>query len=326
MNKKKVPFSLCIYGPTASGKTDFALELAQAIPAEIINGDMGQFYTPMSIGTAKPDWKNEPVKHHLFDLINEPKRFTVCEYRRLVIDVVHDIWSRGKLPIIVGGSGFYLKSIFFPPCDGLRADFIYKKDASSNESLWEQLNIVDSKRARQIDKADEYRLKRALAIWQQTGKKPSEFAPKYEPPFDFLLINLDRDRKELYERIDRRTAIMLQEGWIEEAQFLLGTQWEPFLYEKKVIGYDILFNYLKSAKTKDDLLYAQKEIQKVTRHYAKRQQTFFKSLKRQLQQALINCCGVDCKQKVESVDLTLLDRHLYIKQLSKRLWPHLKKV
>ena len=107
---------LIIFGPTAVGKTDFALKVAERVPAEIVNMDVGQLYTPLSIGTAKPNWRSETVPHHLFDYVDKPRNITVVEYRKILLEVLEDIWQRGKLPIIVGGSGFYLKSIFFPPC------------------------------------------------------------------------------------------------------------------------------------------------------------------------------------------------------------------
>ncbi len=108
-------YTLIITGPTASGKTDLSLAIAREIDAEIINGDVGQFYTPLSVGTAKPDWRNQEVPHHLFDIISEPQDFSVSAYRQLVIDTAEKVWQRGRLPIIVGGSLFYIKSLFFPP-------------------------------------------------------------------------------------------------------------------------------------------------------------------------------------------------------------------
>src|SRR5579863_9779399 len=109
------PFMLIVYGPTGVGKTDVALAIAQHIPAEIINMDMGQFYTPLSIGTAKPDWKNSPIPHHLFDIIDTPINYTVAEYRTMLYKTVQEVIGRGNLPILVGGSGFYLHSLLFPP-------------------------------------------------------------------------------------------------------------------------------------------------------------------------------------------------------------------
>ena len=106
---------LIIYGPTGVGKSDLACTIAEKVPAEIVNADMGQLYTPLSIGTAKPNWQQEPSRHHLFDVMNEPRNCTVIEYRQMLKMVLQDIWSRGKLPIVVGGSGFYVQSIFYPP-------------------------------------------------------------------------------------------------------------------------------------------------------------------------------------------------------------------
>lgn len=116
MNKEKLPHAIIIYGATGTGKTDFALEIARRTPAEIINMDIGSFYAPLTIGTAKPNWRNEAVVHHLFDIIDEPCNYTVVAYRQACLELVRDIVSRNKLPIIVGGSGFYLKSLFFRLC------------------------------------------------------------------------------------------------------------------------------------------------------------------------------------------------------------------
>ena len=107
---------LIISGPTASGKTNLSEKIAQEFDGEIINADVGQFYVPLSIGTAKPDWKNSPLKQHLFDIIDEPVNFNVSRYRELVFDKVNEIWAQNAIPILVGGSGFYLKSLFQAPC------------------------------------------------------------------------------------------------------------------------------------------------------------------------------------------------------------------
>src|SRR5260221_12969282 len=114
MKTTNLPFMLVLYGPTGVGKTDLALALAEHIPVEIINMDVGQFYTPLSIGTAKPDWKHSTVAHHLFDIIDAPAHCTVTEYRSLVYKKIQEIRERGRLPILVGGSGFYLHVLLFP--------------------------------------------------------------------------------------------------------------------------------------------------------------------------------------------------------------------
>ena len=112
---KNKPFVFIVYGPTGVGKTSLVDDLAKEVSLEIINGDVGQFYKPFTIGTAKPDWKNYQTPHHLFDIIDQPKSITVAEYRKLICQKVDEVSSRGNLPVIVGGSGFYLKSLFYPP-------------------------------------------------------------------------------------------------------------------------------------------------------------------------------------------------------------------
>ena len=158
---------LIIYGPTGVGKTDMALAIAASVPAEIINMDMGQFYTPLSIGTAKPDWQNNSVPHHLFDIVDTPINYTVSEYRTLLYKTVEEVTQRGNLPILVGGSGFYLHSLLFPPQVAI-PDVDIAALYSAGTDLWSTLYAIDPKRALSIDKADEYRIKRALSIWHST--------------------------------------------------------------------------------------------------------------------------------------------------------------
>jgi len=321
-NKKlKKKFVLIIFGPTGVGKSSFAEQLATHVPSQIVNCDIGQFYKPLSIGTAKPlNWKTAPIKHNLFDIIDEPKYFSVYEYRKLLFDTVETIWQQDELPILVGGSGFYLKSLFFPP-------FSYDVDLSSIEerkkmvdkNSWELLNRIDPKRAAQIEKNDAYRVQRALEIWKDTGKKPSEYVPEFAFPSDFMLLFLTRDREELYNRIDRRLVQMLDEGWIQEVEALMGTEWEPFLEKKKVIGYDVIINYIRRGKTDAGRQQAIKEIQKKTKNYAKRQITFWRSFERHMKEALAMCTGMCQGSGVEGINLTLLDRDLYIKGLLGKL-------
>lgn len=318
MNTQKKPFVLILFGPTGVGKTDFSRDIARHRDAEIINGDIGQFYTPLTIGTAKPDWKHEAVPHHLFDIVDEPRNITVFEYRKLLIDCVEDIWKRNKLPIIVGGSGFYLKSIFFPPhASSTPQDY---SPCVADEDLWQAVHDIDPRRAEQISPQDYYRLRRALAIWHTTGQKPSACQPVYDPPFRFLMTYLARDRDDLYQRINERTQIMVQQqGWLDEVRALAGTAWEPFLYEKKLIGYDVLLDYLASDSPELGLDHAIEIIQQRTRQYAKRQETFWKSLERQFKSATeADSDGADsgCTQLI---NLTLSDRALYITQVLKRL-------
>ena len=242
-NRLNRPFVLILYGPTGVGKTDVALSIALSIPAEIINMDMGQFYTPLSIGTAKPDWKNSPIPHHLFDVIDTPINYTVAEYRALLYKTVHEVIERGNLPILVGGSGFYLHSLLFPPHDSF-PDIDITPFYSDGTDLWHELYAIDPERAMNIDKADTYRIRRALGIWHATGKLPSSYAPEYNPGVDFLLLFLERDRQELKQRIDDRVVEMFEAGWIAESKKLIGTPWQQFIENKNLIGYNEIFDYL----------------------------------------------------------------------------------
>jgi len=271
---------LIIFGPTGVGKTVCADLIAAQVPSEIINLDMGQLYTPLTIGTAKPDWQASPIPHHMFDVINEPRDYSVQQYRDAVMPIMQQIWQRNRLPIFVGGSGFYLRSLFFPPT-AERAPFDFEhEDAPS--VLWEQLHAIDQERANCIDRHDIYRIKRALAIWQATGKKPSEYVPHYEPIAPYTIICLERDRQELYARINTRVHEMIAEGWIAEVKELLGSAWESFILRKKIIGYDDIIHFLHGAKEEKYFTKMIGTIQKRTRHYAKRQMTYWRMLERDL--------------------------------------------
>ncbi len=277
--KHKRLFCIIIYGPTASGKTELACRIAKEIPAEIINMDMGQLYQPLSIGTAKPDWRNEPVEHHLFDVITQPKHFSVSRYRQKVKELIEVICKKNKIPILVGGSGFYFSSLLFPP-QVAKTQHTFDSN-KSNEELWLQLYEIDQKRAKQIHVNDRYRIERALAIWYETGKKPSLFKPPFDPVANFLIVWLDRDKKELHKRIEQRTNQMIQEGWIEEVEDL-DERWQQFLKKKQLIGYNDIIDFLntdKSLKDREKLLH---NIIAKTKAYAKRQKTFWSMLNKKI--------------------------------------------
>ena len=317
MSKKTTqqPFIMIIYGPTGVGKTDLALSIAEKVPSEIINMDVGQFYTPLSIGTAKPPWKTEAVPHHLFDIISEPRNYTVVEYRSLVSAQIKEIINRGKMPILVGGSGFYLRSLLFPPHEELVECGNTPVNYKDQENLWDALFSIDPQRAQQIDKNDTYRITRALHIWEKTGKLPTSFVPLYQPIADFLLIHVTRDTQELNERIYKRIVAMIEEGWIDEAKKLLETEWEDFIRHKKIIGYTQIFDFLKGIIPYDTMISL---ITHKTRQYAKRQRTFWRMLERDIKQQKNNTAS-DSIGCIESLNLTNTDIRLYINELLKRL-------
>jgi len=280
--KKSIIF---IYGPTGVGKSDYAVSLAKDLPIEIVNCDVGQFYTPLSIGTAKPDWKNEPVPHHLFDIIKEPVDYTVVEYKKALLSTCADIWKRGAIPVVVGGSGFYLKSLFFTPHEEEETPLLSILSSTSSEPsepvehLWQRLESINPERARAIHPHDRYRIERALTLTAH-NKKFACLQPRYQDlEVPYLLLCLTRNRENLYHRINERTGKMLQEGWIAEVKGL-NEDWRAFLNKKKLIGYDTIQTALQHEIQDWDKvaeLIAQK-----TRHYAKRQMTFWRMLKKAL--------------------------------------------
>jgi tRNA dimethylallyltransferase len=281
---------LIITGPTGVGKSDFAEYIAAHIPAEIINADVGQLYEPLTIGTAKPAWQKSPIPHHLFDVCRKPEHYTVVAYRAAVEKIIDDVWSRDKLPIIVGGSGFYIKSLFFPPSEKSLSvrDFDYTQ--CTHQDLWNKLNSIDPVRASAIAYTDRYRVERALSIWQSTGITPSDCAPVYMPIAPAQLMIVTRNRDELYERINKRTEIMLEgeyflsamRNWIQEVDDLLDTPWEQYILEKKIIGYDDIVRYLRTPERERSFESLTRVIQQKTRHYAKRQLCFFRMIVRSL--------------------------------------------
>jgi tRNA dimethylallyltransferase len=303
-------YFLILFGPTGVGKSEISLQLSQHLPAEIVNIDMGQFYTPLSIGTAKPNWRTMPVPHHLFDILNDPVNFTVIDYRKCFLETVGQIWQRNNLPIVVGGSCFYVHALFFPPRVGVEE--VLKRMCPVNDAdLWKQLYEVDPERALKIHSHDIYRIKRALEIWYITGKKPSALVPFYNPPAPFTLICLTRDRADLYNRIDKRTEEMIDTGWIDEVRALLGTPWEQFVRTKKLIGYSEILDYLEGKRNLPETI---ERIKQETRNYAKRQLIFWRMMEKQLRSE-----SFAPTTTIETVNLTSTDLDLYIKQLSKRL-------
>lgn len=308
-------FFIIVSGPTGVGKTDLVRDLANKLMfnVAIVNADMGQLYAPLSIGTAKPNIKNETISHYLFDILDMPINYTVADYRKKLINSMNELWSKNIVPIVVGGSGFYIKSIFFPQpvVNQMQAQ---KKQAYKNlnvQELWNRLNKVDPERAAMINHNDRYRLERALDIWEQTGQKPSNYKLTFDPPGYCAFIFLTRDRDDLYKRINKRVDVMLNSGWIEEVKSL-DTSWHSFLIEKKLIGYPEIISYLQEPQ--GGLLV--EEIAKKTRAYAKRQLTFWKSLSKMLHKADPDCRYI---KYIDEVNLTLLDIDLYIGQLSDKL-------
>lgn len=284
MNSKNIPTALIITGPTASGKTHLSEILIKNISAHVINADVGQFYKPLTIGTAKPDLTKISYPTHCFDIADKPVDITVVDYRSRVVNIVDNLSQKGICPIIVGGSLFYIKSLFFPPQEHAHNVKIKKIREGAPSDLWQQLCAIDPVRAQEINYNDVYRINRALDIWEQTGVVPSLHKPRFDLPFRAVIFFVCPPKKLLDEKIKVRTQQMMSEGgWIAEARSLRGTAWEPFLLKKGLIGYPEIFAWLADGEQKETLPALIQKIQISTMQYAKRQITFWNSFRKQVE-------------------------------------------
>lgn len=290
-------FFIIISGPTGVGKTDFVSRLSSTVPfpVEIINVDVGQFYAPLSIGTAKPDYKAEPIKHHFFDTITEPRDYTVAQFRERLLVLMQSLWSKGVTPVLVGGSGFYIYSLFFPPLEApdqeKESELLPVLKDMSCDQIWQMLADIDPERAASIHPHDRYRVERALNLAGK-GYKPSLQIPLFNPPGSCAFYFLTRDREQLYNRINKRVDEMLKQGWLEEVE-KLNHAWKAFLRTKKLIGYPLLIDYLEKMAQGGgaDLAATAECIKKQTRAYAKRQLTYWRMLRKKSKRAT-------CKERI----------------------------
>ena len=275
---------ICIAGPTASGKTALAVELAKELNGEVVSCDSMQVYKRMDIGTAKPtEEEMQGIPHHMIDVAEPEEDFSVSRYCEMAAPIVDDIVARGKTAIIAGGTGLYMDSLirgnaFAPfPSTGVRERLEAQADSEGMEFMLNWLRSVDPESAARLHLSDRKRIIRALEVYLETGQTITEhnrktqlIPPKYTP----LWLGLDfADRAELYRRIDRRVDMMLEMGLISEIQGLLASGIPPRCTAMQAIGYKEFVNALNGEET---IAQAAEEVKKASRHYAKRQLTWFR--------------------------------------------------
>lgn len=273
---------LVICGATASGKTSLAVECAKRLNGEVISCDALLVYRGLNIGTAKPTREEMGgIPHHLIDVADPTDGFTVHDFERLALDAVADISARGKVPVLCGGTGFYLNAVLFQSGfgnaaadEGVRAKYNAIAAEKGKEYLHGLLQEVDAESAAVLHPNDIKRVVRALEIYELTGKKKSDQQDGRVPRFPYEAFAFDYPREVLYERIDRRAAQMFEEGLVEEVRGLLA-----FVPENaqcmQAIGYKEVVEGLKNGDNQSTMCDI---VQKNTRNYAKRQLTFFKKL------------------------------------------------
>jgi tRNA dimethylallyltransferase len=275
---------ILLAGPTASGKTSLAIRLARSLATEIVNGDSMQVYRYMDIGTAKPtDAERREVPHHILDVADPDEPFDAARYLEVATPVISALHDRGKIPIVVGGTGLYMKVLTRGICSGPTSDPATKEDLVRDESskglawLHSELARVDPEAGSRIHPHDRQRIFRALEVFRLTGVPLSLHQKQHrfeQSIFPTIKLSIFRDREELYDRINRRVERMLEEGLKGEVQRLLDMGYGPELKPMQSLGYRQMAEHLLGDLSLDRALYL---IQRETRRYAKRQLTWFRA-------------------------------------------------
>lgn len=275
---------IILTGPTAVGKTELSISLAKAIGGEIISADSMQVYKYMDIGTAKiRSEEMQGVPHHLIDILDPKVAFNVAMFKDLAKQAVEKIYKRGHIPIIVGGTGFYIQALLYDidfseedSDSDFRQELEILASKKGSEYLHSCLREVDPESAEQIHHHNVKRVIRALEYFRIHGEKISvhnERERQKKSPYQFLYFVLTNDRKVLYERIERRIDQMLNEGVVEEVDNLLKMGYNPELVSMQGLGYKEFVPYLQGECTLDEAVYV---LKRDTRHFAKRQLTWFR--------------------------------------------------
>jgi len=248
---------IAIVGPTAVGKSELALHLAQYFPLEIISADSRQVYRYMDIGTNKPSLvERAAVPHHVIDVVEPDEDFSLAMYHQLAIEALKAIKQKGKLSLLVGGSGLYVWSLVegwkipeVPPDQKLRRQLEARAEQEDSQSLYRELQDIDPVAAAKINPSNIRRIIRALEIYHATGQPPSQLQRKEAPAFSVLTIGLTQERSELYRKIDWRVDKMIQRGLVEEVEQLLKRGYSSSLPSMSGIGYKQIGQFLRGEMT-----------------------------------------------------------------------------
>ena len=279
------PELIVISGPTASGKTALAVALAKQYNGEVVSADSMQIYRRMDIGTAKPTIEErEGIPHHMIDVVEPEEDFSVARYVDMASQCVDDILSRGKLPILAGGTGLYIDSLLsgrtfsaFSPESPLRGELEERIRMEGGQALLEELAKVDPESAARLHPNDEKRIVRALEVYLTTGKTITQHNAEtlaIPPRYDALTLNLSYERREdMWSRIDRRVDVMMEQGLVEEVRALLDSGVPDKCTAMQAIGYKEM---VQAVRVTGDYKAGAEEIKLRSRQYAKRQLTWFK--------------------------------------------------
>lgn len=277
---------LILCGPTAVGKSALALELAEKFNAEIVSADSQQIWRELDIGTAKPSPQDRArVPHHLIDVASPEEKFDVARYAALADAAIADICGRGRMPLVAGGAGMYLRILLCGLCEApprnadVREALMDRAQSEGLPSLFEELKKMDPVAAQKIHPNDKTRIVRALEVHAVTGQTLSQFQKAHafrQPRYEALQIGLNCDRAELHQKIERRVDWMIANGWGEEVRELLKF-YSPDCQALQSIGYKQLVAHLQGRTPLEE---AVKEIKQQTRAFARRQLTWFRADKK----------------------------------------------
>jgi tRNA dimethylallyltransferase len=266
---------IAIVGPTAVGKSELALHLAQYFPLEIISADSRQVYRYMDIGTNKPTLaERASVPHHIIDVVDPGQDFNLAMYHRLAFEALSAIQKKDTLPLLVGGSGLYVWSLVegwkipeVPPDKKLRRQMEDRAEREDSQSLYRELQDIDPSAAERVNPRNVRRIIRALEIYRATGQPPSQLQRKEAPAFSVLVIGLTQERSELYKRIDWRVDEMMKEGLVDEVEQLLKKGYSPSLPSMSGIGYKQIGQFLRGEMTLPEAVDKMKhETHRLARH------------------------------------------------------------
>lgn len=276
------PKVIAVMGPTAVGKTGLVLQLAKDLGGEIVNADSMQVYRFMDIGTAKPTAaERAAVVHHLLDIVDPDQDFDASLYSQLARETIKKLVEEGKVAIAVGGTGLYLKALFhglFPSGHSdqvIRQRLCREGEEDGGVKLYQRLKKIDPGTAARLHANDLFRIIRALEVWECTGKPMSVLQKEHgfqENPFITLKIGLELPRSQLYERINSRVEKMMELGLLNEVRELLNRGYEPQLKSMQALGYRHMVQHLINGMK---IAEAIRTMKRDTRHYAKRQMTWF---------------------------------------------------
>lgn len=275
---------IILTGPTAVGKTALSIKLAKAINGQMISADSMQVYRGMDIGTAKiMQSEMQGIPHYLIDVLEPTEDFNVVRFQQMAKEALEKIYAEGSIPIVVGGTGFYIQALLYDiNFEENDEDTAYRQELQrlaeekGAEFLHDMLAKVDPESAKAIHANNIKRVIRALEFYEQTGiciSAHNEEQRQKESPYNFLYFVLNDDRQILYERIDKRIDIMLEQGLVDEVQNLMDNGCERDMVSMQGLGYKEILEYLEGKCTLDEAIYI---LKRDTRHFAKRQITWFK--------------------------------------------------